>query len=374
MKRRYFDFNATAPPVDGLQTICAELIQDGALNPSSVHNEGRLARAKLERARRQVASALNVESSELRFTSGATEAIHDFMEGFLQRGDHVVASPVEHPAIYGALERAGADVTVCDISRDGVLEPNHIQAKLTPQTRLVVVMMAQNEFGTIFPIADIVAAVSPLPVFVDAVQAFGKVPLDLKSMGVKGASVSGHKIGGLSGCGVLWYHPEIVLSRRTLGGAQEGGERGGTENLLGAVAMGHAASQLIERLGVHERLEGYQSYLEQALSQVEGCEIVGQGTNRLSNTTLFRVNGVPGDLIVQWMDMDGFSVSTGSACSSGSVEPSPTLIALGLSVDEAREGVRISTGPETEFEEVELLAERLLNRLKEFILRKRSGC
>ncbi len=373
MNRWYFDYNATAPPVEGMLALCETMLGEGGMNPSSVHAHGRRARSMLERARRQVAATVNVEPGELRFTSGATEAIHDFMEGFLEPGDHVVASPVEHPAVYGALSRAGASVSICAISREGAVDVEALSGQVQPETKLVVVMMAQNETGTLYPIAEIVKAVAPVPVFVDAVQAFGKVTIDLRSLGVVGASLSGHKIGGLSGCGVLWHHPDVSLTTRTLGGAQEGGARGGTENLLGAVCMGFAASQLQQRLESGDRLTSYQRYLEQTLKTVDGCEILGEGGSRLGNTTLFRVAGVPGDLIVQWMDMDGFSLSTGSACSSGSVEASPTLKALGLSEAEAKEGVRISTGPETGIEAVELLAQRLVNRLKEFTRRRRSA-
>ena len=372
MSRRYFDYNATAPALDGVVKMCQSLLQEGALNPSSVHAEGRRARSILERARRQVAAAVNVEPSDLRFTSGATEAIHDFMYGFLTPGDHVVVSPFEHPAIYGALKQAGAVLSMCEVSRQGTIEASAVLRALRPDTKLVVVMLAQNELGNILPIEAIVGAVAPIPVFVDAVQAFGKLPLDLSSMGIVGASLSGHKIGGVSGCGALWHHPTIVLRSRTPGGAQEGGARGGTENLLGAATMGYAATQLENRLASCTRLQGYQSYLERALLTIEGVEILGDPKQRLSNTTLFRVNQIPGDLIVQWMDMDGFSLSTGSACSSGSIEPSPTLVAIGMSQAQAREGVRISTGPETSMADVELLAELLVNRLKGFIRRQRS--
>ena len=367
--RRYFDYNATAPAVEGIAEACQAVIRAGALNPSSVHAEGRRARAMLERARRQVAAAVNADPNDVRFTSGATEAIHDFMYGFLAQGDHVVASPYEHPAVYGALSQAGATVSLCKVSRDGQLSVQGVLSQITPNTKLVVVMFAQNEVGNLLPVKEIVHAVAPIPVFVDAVQAFGKQPLDFGTLGIAGASLSGHKIGGLSGSGALWHDPRVLLRSRTPGGAQESGTRGGTENLIGAVTMGHAATQIQSRLHSSDRLRDYQTYLERALLTVKGVEILGGGCPRLCNTTLFRAGGVPGDLIVQWMDMDGFSLSTGSACSSGSIEPSSTLIAMGMSEEEAREGVRISTGPETLMGDVELLAKSLVNRLNEFIRR-----
>jgi cysteine desulfurase len=370
--RRYFDYNASAPAVEGVAEVCQALVGGGALNPSSVHAEGRRARAMLERARRQVAAAVKVDPNDIRFTSGATEAIYDFIYGFLNQGDHVVASPYEHPAVYGALRQVDATVSLCEVSRGGLLSVEEVLRQIKPETKLVVVMFAQNELGSLLPVQEIVKAVAPIPVFVDAVQAFGKLPLDFSSLGIAGASLSGHKIGGLSGCGALWHDPNIVLRSRTTGGAQEGGARGGTENLMGAVTMGHAASQLKGRLDASDRLRGYQGYLERALLTVQGVEILGTSCFRLCNTTLFRAGGVPGDLIVQWMDMDGFSLSTGSACSSGSIEPSSTLIAMGMSEVEAREGVRISTGPETSMGDVELLAQSLVNRLNEFIRRQRS--
>ena len=290
---------------------------------------------------------------------------------YKRQGDHVVTSPYEHPAVYGALRQVGAIVSMCEVSRDGSLSVQEVLGKLRPDTKLVVVMFAQNEVGNLLPVQELVQAVAPIPVFVDAVQAFGKVPLDLKLLGIAGASLSGHKIGGLSGCGALWHDPNLVLRSRTPGGAQESGMRGGTENLIGAMTMGHAASQLETRLDACDRLRRYQRHLEHALLSVGTVEILGDSCSRLPNTTLFRAEGVPGDLIVQWMDMDGFSLSTGSACSSGSIEPSSTMLAMGFSEVEAREAVRISTGPETSMEDVELLAESLVNRLNEFIRRQR---
>ncbi|MGB0647519.1 MAG: cysteine desulfurase family protein [Bradymonadia bacterium] len=373
MKRRYFDYNATAPPIDEVVLRCAEVLSQGASNASSVHADGRRAKAMLEEARRQVAETVKVPARELRFTSGATESIHDFMEGFLNEGDHVVVSPLEHPAVYGALERAKVHITRCEVNREGVVNVDSIVSALKPTTKLVVMMLAQNELGNIYPIREIVDAVSPIPVFMDAVQGFGKVEINLPELGVKGASFSGHKIGGISGCGALWHDPSLVLSSRTLGGPQESGGRGGTENLLGIVAMGVAASQVSTRIEYAQRHQVHRSLLESKLLTLPQSEILGDVAHRLANTTLFRVSGVPGDLIVQWMDMEGFSISTGAACSSGSVEPSPTLLSMGLSHVEAGECVRISMGPETRRDDVELLAERLVNRIHEFTSKRSSS-
>ena len=364
--RYYFDHNATAVPQSTLPKGLLEILSEGPLNPSSVHTFGRLAKSRLEAARRALAAEIGGQPEELRFTSGATEAIFDFMEGFLAPGDEVLVNPLEHPAIFGALAKVGVSIRYMEIDSYGRILLEKLSSQVTQRTKLVVVMKAQNEIGNLYPVKEISALVAPVPVFCDTVQAFGKVPVDVVDLGVAGASFSAHKIGGLSGSGALWVKRDFDLKPRTTGGSQERGERGGTENLIGIESFRLAIDQLKTRVLAQEKLAKFRNFLRARLANVVGFQCLGDPNHCLANTLFFRVDGVPGDLIIQAMDLEGFALSTGSACSSGSIEPSRTLLALGCSVAEAKEGVRISMGPETTEESVELLAKILVDKLNEF--------
>ena len=371
MKRdvtRYFDHNATAVPLSGLVALSQSLLTEGPLNPSSVHGYGRRAKAILEQARRSLAAEIGTESEHIRFTSGATEAISDFMEGYLTAGDHVLVNPLEHSAVLAVLDKVGARVEYMTVDRDGQVDVDEVVGQVKPDTKLVVLMRAHNELGNLYPVQELCQKLSPIPVFCDAVQALGKVPVDVEMLGIAGAVFSAHKVGGLSGVGALWTRRGLDLSPRTRGGSQERGERGGTENLLGAASFRLAIEHLAERRNAQERLQSYRDLLVERLSAVKGFTIFGAPTGGLSNTLFFRVEGVPGDLVVQAMDLEGFCLSTGSACSSGSVEPSKTLLAMGWSRQAATEGVRISMGPETTKDSVVMLADVLADKLHGFSL------
>ena len=370
---RYFDHNATAAPMTGLRELADQMLCEGPLNPSSVHGYGRRGKAILERARRNVCGAVGASTEELHFTSGATEAIANFIEGFLTQGDAVLVNPLEHPAVFGALKRVGANISLMEVDACGRIDVEKVALQVTEETRLIILMLAQNELGNIYPVQAMAARVAPIPVFCDLVQGVGKLSVDLPALGIAGAAISGHKIGALSGVGALWTRRDIVLSPRTIGGAQERGERGGTENLLGISSFGLAAEHLDERLLAQARLRTYRQHLERSLLQVDGLAVLGDPNNMLSNTLFFRTAGIPGDLVVQAMDLEGFCLSTGSACSSGSVEPSQTLLAMGYSAQDAVEGVRISMGPETTEEAVVMLAKVLRDKLKEFLPKKGSS-
>jgi cysteine desulfurase len=354
----YLDHNATAPCLPAAAQAAAEWLLGPPGNPSSAHAAGRRARAAVELARRQVAAALGARPGEVVFTSGATEALHLAVAGVVPRGGHVVASAVEHPALYGACRVAGAEVTRVPVDAQGRLDPAAFRAALRPDTALVAVMAAQNEIGNVYPVRAIAAAVAPVPVLCDAAQAFGKVPLD-----VAGASllvVSGHKIGAPAGVGALWVAPGLDLAPFLDGGPQERGRRAGTENTAGIVAFGVAAAALSERLAAMPRVSALRDRLEAALrARLPGLRVHGDPAARLPNTLSFRVDGVEGDLLLAALDLEGVRLSSGSACSSGSLEPSPVLRALGLDDDAARAGVRVSLGPETTEAEVQRLIDLL---------------
>ncbi len=353
----YLDHNATAPCLPAAARAAADWLLGPPGNPSSAHAAGRRARAAIEQARGQVAAALGARPGEVVFTSGATEALHLAVAGLVPPGGHVVASAVEHPALFGACRVAGAEVTRVPVDALGRLDPAAFRAALRPETALVAVMAAQNEIGNLYPVRAVAEAVGPVPVLSDAAQAFGKVALE---PGPALVVVSGHKVGAPAGVGALWVAPGLDLAPFVAGGPQERGRRGGTENTAGIVAFGVAATALPERLASMPRVEALRDGLEAALrARVPGLRVHGDPAARLPNTLSFRCVGVDGDLLLAALDLEGVRLSSGSACSSGSLAPSSVLRALGLDDDAARAGVRVSLGPETTEAEVERLIDLL---------------
>jgi len=352
----YLDHNATAP-LDAAVKVQMSKWTDGPRgNPSSVHGSGRRARAQVEKARRAVARSIGVDAAEITFTSGATEALHLGLRSFLKEGDHVVASAVEHPAVYGALALLGAEVTRVPCDDQGRYHTEDFLERIRPNTKLVVLMAAQNEIGNVYAVEEYAKAVAPVPLFCDAVQQYGRRSINVPHMGVQGLVVSAHKVGGPSGVGALWLPRTIGTNPLIGGGPQERGRRAGTENTLGIIGMGAAAERIEARCAEQPRLRALQEILADGLnSSIEGVIFHGDGENRLANTLNFRIEGVPGDLVLQALDLEGIEISSGSACSSGGLEPSSVLRALGLSALQARGGLRVSMGPETIQDDVEAL-------------------
>ncbi len=354
--RTYLDHNASAIPSVAASEAAAEWLRRGG-NPSSVHGAGREARAAVEGARRSVAASLDVAPAELVFCSGATEALHLAIAG-LATGRHVVASALEHPAVFGALRASGARVRQVRPDAGGRLAPADFVAALAPETALVVAMAAHNELGNLFPVHEIVAAVAPVPVLCDAVQAWGRVPLHPQDLGCTALALSGHKIGAPSGVGALWSKAGTQLRPWIEGGPQERGRRAGTENVAGIVGLGVAAAEIGTRLGQMERLGELRNQLQAALVGLGGV-VHGSPEARLPNTLALRFPGLEGELLLQGLDLAGVCISSGSACSAGAIEPSPSLLACGLTEAEARGGLRVSLGPETQAADVEHLLSAL---------------
>ncbi|MCA9539500.1 MAG: cysteine desulfurase [Myxococcales bacterium] len=360
----YLDHNATTPTLPAAARAAADWLLSGvAGNPSSAHAAGRRARALVEKARRRVAVAAGAQPAEVIFTSGATEALHLALGGLMPRGSHVVTSSVEHPALYGAAEVAGARVTQVPTDARGRLDPDAFAAARLPDTALVAVMAAQNELGNEYPVSAIAAAVAPVPVLCDAAQWFGKRPLDFSTSGCAAVVLSAHKIGGPAGVGALVVARGRALGSTVAGGPQERGRRAGTENVAGILGFGAAAEAVPARLAAMTDVERRRDRLAAALrADVPGFIEHGDPSARLPNTLSFRIDGVAGDLLLAALDLEGICVSSGSACSAGALEPSPVLQALGLDAETARAGLRVSLGPETTDAEVDALAE-LLPRL-----------
>jgi cysteine desulfurase len=314
----YLDHNATTPLAESARGAISAYLDAPGGNPSSVHTFGRVAKAALEAARRQVALALDVRATEIVLTSGATEALHLAVGGMVGAGAHVVTTAVEHPAMYGALEVARAVSVRVAPSAAGRVSPDEIARAVLPTTQLVAVIGAQNEVGTLQPLSEIVRAVGEVPVLCDATQMWGKVALRPRELGLAAVALSGHKVGAPAGIGILWLASGRCISPLQRGGAHERGRRAGTENLIGA-----GLRQLEPSLVVHGDLD-----------------------YALPNTLAFRVPDLPADAVLAGLDLEGICVSAGSACASGAVEVSPVLRALGLSDSDARRGLRISLGPE----------------------------
>jgi cysteine desulfurase len=363
----YLDHNASALPLPAAVDAAAAWLARGG-NPSSVHARGRAARAAVERGRRQIASAVGASPGAVVLTSGATEALHLAIGGLLEPGDHVVVSAVEHPAVFGACRAARAEVSIVAVDAAGRLSPSAFAAACRPETRLVVAMAAQNEVGTVYPTAEIAAAVAPHPLLCDAVQAWGRIPFDVGRSGAALAVLSSHKIGGPRGAGALWVRDGVALRPWLDGGPQERGRRAGTEDVAAIAGFGVAAEAVCGRLAAMSDVARRRDRLADALAAIPGFVEHGDPGARLPNTLAGRIDGVEGEALLAALDLEGIEISSGSACSAGSVLPSPVLLAHGLDAERARQGLRFSLGPETtdaEIERVATLLPRLVERIRE---------
>jgi cysteine desulfurase len=361
VRHLYFDHNATSPVAPEVLRTLTDALGEVYGNASSIHYFGQTARQRVEAARRQVAERLGCTPQEIVFTSGGTESDNLALFGVVRAAAtmraacHIVTSSIEHPAVLGAcarLEREGHPVTYIPAGPGGQVSPESVHNALRPETVLVSIMHANNETGVIQPVEEIAAIAQAAGVLLhlDGVQAAGKLPLSLNSLGAHLYSVSGHKFGAPKGVGALYVRKGVTLDPLLYGGRHERERRAGTENVPGIMALGRA-SQLsydapaIARL--RDRLENG------ILACVPASAINGSPSERLPNTTNIRFDGIGGEAMTIALDLRGYAVSSGSACSSGAVEPSHVLLAMGLTPEEARSSVRFSLGPANTLEEVD---------------------
>jgi len=370
LPRIYLDHNATTPLHPSVLEAMLPFLGERFGNPSSLHWSGREARQGLDRARRSAAALIGAEPAEIVFTASGTEADNLALRGALAAAGpgkrHLVTSAVEHPAVLSTcedLERGGVEVTRLPVDSAGRVDPAAAEAALRPDTALLSLMLANNEVGTLQPVEEVARAAHARGVRVhcDAVQAAGRVPVDVRALGVDLLSLSGHKIGGPKGVGALFASREAALSPILTGGSQEGGRRAGTENVPGIVGFGRAcelaAAGLAEGAGRQGRLR---DRLQRGIEErVPGARANGHPELRLPNTLNLTFPGVDGESFLMNLDLLGIAASTGSACSSGSVEPSHVLIAMGLSPREVSGSIRLSLGPENTEEEVDAALEAL---------------
>lgn len=349
----YLDHNATTP-------LCAEAraAMVTALevfgNPSSIHGEGRAARDIVETARREVAALMGADPADIVFTSGGTEADGLGIRGLLAAAaaPRIATAAIEHPAVLGAA--AAGEVCVLPVDGDGVIALEGVAASLEKGARVLAVGLANHELGTVQDVAKIAELAASAGAFlhVDAVQAAGKIPVDVTALGADTVAISAHKLGGPKGVGALWIRPGLDLAPAHAAGHQERERRGGTENVVGIAGFGAAARAPRDSAAVAALTARLDSSLRR---KIEGVRIHGDGARRVGNTINAGFAGALGEVLCQALDLAGFAVSTGAACTSGSVKPSAVLMAIGLSETEAKSAIRISLGPTTTASDIDAL-------------------
>ena len=361
MHRVYFDNSATTPVLPEVFEAMRPYFSEHFGNASSIHHHGQETRAAVERARESVASLLRCRPAEVVFTSGGTEADNLAIFGITGPGDHVVTSTVEHHAVLNAckhLESIGCEVTYLPVDGRGVADPDDVRRSLRPSTRLISVMMANNETGVLQPIEEIgkIAAEADVYFHTDAVQAAGKTAIDVQGIACDLLSISGHKLHAPQGVGALYIRKGTALEPMLYGGRHERSRRAGTENVPGIVGLGKAAELARARLEQGDQLAALRDRLERSLLHLDASGVNGAGAARVPQTSSMYFDGVDGESLVIALDLKGLAVSTGAACSSGAIEPSHVLTAMGTSSERARASVRFSLGHQNTMEEVEFAA------------------
>ncbi len=356
MQRSYFDHNATTPVSASVLKALVPALAEVYGNASSIHHHGQVAKQQLETARRQVACLIGCEAREIVFTSGGTEAnnlaIFGAVLGRPAGKRHVVTTAIEHPAVLRVCDQL--ETTCVPVGSNGIVDPEDVSRAIRPNSALITVMHANNEVGTLQPIEEIaqVAQEAGVLFHVDGMQAAGKIPVNVKALGVDLYSLSGHKLYGPKGIGALYVKKRTHLQPYLFGGRHERELRPGTENVPGAVGLGQAAVDFCaDEMG---RLVLLRDRLESGiLRNVPGTGVNGDTARRLPNTSNIYFDGFEGEAMVISLDLKGFAVSSGSACSSGAVEPSHVLMALGLSKDRAKSSIRFSLGASNTQEQVD---------------------
>ncbi len=361
MSRIYLDNNATTPIHPDVLRVLEESLRDVYGNASSIHKEGQTARRVIEDARESVARLIGATPREVVFTSGGTESNNAAVFGSVPQGGrhHIVTTAIEHPSVIettAELERRGHRVTYVPAGRDGMVPVADILAAIEPETRLVAMMLANNETGVIQPVAEVarVTRERGIHFHCDAVQAVGKIDVDVEQLGVDTLAVSAHKLHAPKGVGAMYVRRGLTLAPHVVGGAQERRRRAGTENVPLAAAFG-AAADLARDTSWRTPLTALRDELERRLGSSFDVAINGSRASRVANTSSVTFRGADGEGLVIALDLNGIAVSTGSACSSGRVEPSRVLLAMGMPAEEAKSTVRISMSRLTTADEIDTL-------------------
>jgi cysteine desulfurase len=363
--RIYLDHNATTPVDAAAAEAMLRALQDLFGNASSVHYYGQQAKAAIDGARSAVAALIGAEPSDVVFTSGGTEADNFAIRGAAEALEatgrrHLITSGIEHEAVintFKALARRGWKTTVLPLDATGIVSADRLREAMTDDTALVSIMHANNEIGTIQPIAELaqIAHARGALFHTDAVQTGGKIPLAVRALGVDLLSLSAHKFYGPKGAGALWVKRGVRLSPFLAGGKQERNRRAGTENVPGIIGMGAAAGRALEKMPVEAvRLSALRDRLEQGiLASVPNTDVNGARDRRVPNTTNISFDRIEAESLLIALDLEGVAVSTGSACSSGTLEPSHVLKAMGLSSHRAQNSIRFSLGASNTEEQID---------------------
>ncbi|MEA2661855.1 MAG: cysteine desulfurase [Chloroflexota bacterium] len=381
MRRVYLDHAATTPVDPEVAELMAQILREVPGNPSSIYAEGRRARALVDRAREEVATVIGAEPAEIVFTSGGTEADNLALRGVLKaregQADGIVTTAIEHHAVLDTASDLAAHgqarITVLPVDRDGRLSPDAVRAAIDDRTAIVSVMHGNNEIGTLQPIAAVGALCREAGVAFhsDAVQTVGALEIDVRVLPVDLLSVNAHKFYGPKGVGALYVRTGTRIATVQTGGGQEKGRRTGTENVAGVAGLGAAmrlagarrAAESARQAALRDRL------IAGISSRIPESTLTGHPTERLPNNASFCFRGTQGEALVVSLDLEGFSVSSGSACTSGNTDPSHVLLALGLERDLAQGSLRLTVGRETTAADID----RLLDALPPIVARLRAA-
>jgi len=376
MRRVYLDNNATSPVLPEVFEAMRPYFAEHFGNASSIHHHGQETRAAVERARASVAALLGCRASEIVFTSGGTEGDNLALFGLLGSGDHLITSAIEHHAVLNSskhLQSRGCEATYVPVDGHGLVDPDDVRRALRPNTKLITIMMANNETGVLQKVEEIgqIAAAADVYFHTDAVQAAGKVPLDVKRIGCDLLSISGHKMHAPQGVGALYVRKGTRLEPMLYGGNHERSRRAGTENVAGIIGLGKAAEMARQAFdgGDWKRISTMRDRLQdKILAELEATGVNGDGAPRVPNTTNLYFDFIEGEALVIALDLKGLAVSTGAACSSGAIEPSHVLTAMGLPRARARASLRFSLGKQNRPDDIEFaldLVPQAVARLRE---------
>jgi cysteine desulfurase len=369
-RKIYLDHAATTPLKKEVLDVMMPYLTESYGNPSSIYSFAQTNKEAIENAREQVAKAIGANEREIFFTSGGTEsdnwAIIGIAESYKHKGNHIITTTFEHHAVLHTceyLEKHGYEVTYLSVDKDGLISLEELSAAIKETTILVTIMYANNEIGTIQPVAEIGEITKKAGVLfhTDAVQAVGHVPIDVVAQNIDLLSLSGHKLYGPKGVGALYIKKGIKLKAFIHGGAQEKKRRGGTENVAGIVGLGKAielaTTSMIEESKRQEKLRDY--LIQLIPQQISHCKLNGHLTQRLPNNVNFSFEFIEGESLLIMLDMKGIYASSGSACTSGSLDPSHVLLAIGLPHEIAHGSLRITLGESTTQEDLDTLVEHL---------------
>lgn len=380
LKRVYLDYAATSPTDERVIKAMAPYWQRFFGNPSSLHYFGQETRGAVEVAREKVARLIGAQPEEIVFTSGGTEADNFALKGVAcvakSQGQHLITTKIEHSAILKPAEflaKQGFTITYLSPQKDGLIKPDDLRAALTDKTILVSIMHANNEVGTIEPIKELAEVIKKFrgakkyPLFhVDAVQTVGHLPIDVNELGADLLSMSAHKLAGPKGVGALYIRKGITLEPFMHGGEQERGRRGSTENVPGIVGFGKACELAEKEMGAEEvRLSKLRDYfIKEVMSKIERVTLNGHVTKRLPNNINLSFEGIEGESMMLSLDLAGIACSTGSACSSNTLEPSHVMLALGVNPEMAHSSLRFTLGRETTKQDLDYTVNQLVKIIK----------